>query len=62
MRHPTSQFDVPKIEAEIQWLQAARRSCTDSGVQKQIDIWIEARQKLLRRISRKAPKFFAKGA
>jgi hypothetical protein len=50
----TSESDGLKIEAEIQWLEAVRRSCGDTGVQKKIDIWIEQRQKL-RNVPRTTP-------
>ena len=42
-----SRSDVAVIRAEIQRLQKARDECTDSGVQKQIDAWIEEQKRKL---------------
>jgi len=58
----TSKFDALKIEAEIRWLAEARRSCSDTGVQKQIDIWVQDRQKALRKVPETTPRVLAKSA
>jgi hypothetical protein len=39
--------DVAVVRAEIQRLQKARDECTDSGVQKRIDVWIEEQKRKL---------------
>ena len=42
-----SRKDVAVIRTEIERLQRAHRECTDSGVQKQINAWIEAQKQKL---------------
>lgn len=43
-----SRGDVAIIRAEIERLEKARRECTDIGLQKRIDTWIEEqKQKLI---------------
>lgn len=42
-----SRTDVAVIRAEIERLQNARDKCTDSGVLKQIDAWIEEQKQKL---------------
>jgi hypothetical protein len=42
-----SRNDVSVIRAEIERLQKARTECTDSGVQKRIDDWIEEQKRKL---------------
>lgn len=42
-----SRTDVAVIRAEIERLQKAHRECMDSGVQKQIDAWIEEQKQKL---------------
>jgi hypothetical protein len=42
-----SQNAVSRIRAEIETLELARRSCHDSGIQKQIDFWIQELKKKL---------------
>jgi hypothetical protein len=42
-----SRTDVAIIRAEIERLQKARDKCTDSGVLKQIDAWIEEQKQKL---------------
>jgi hypothetical protein len=56
MQPSVSEFDALKLKSEIQWLVEARRSCYDTGVQKQIDIWIKDRQRSLRKSSLRVAK------
>ena len=42
-----SRSDAAVIRAEIKRLQKARDECTDSGVQKRIDAWIEEQKRKL---------------
>jgi len=42
-----SRTEVADIRAEIERLQKARQECTDSGVQRQIDAWIEEQKRKL---------------
>jgi hypothetical protein len=35
------------IKAEINRLEKARKDCTDGGIRKQIEVWIEAQKKKL---------------
>jgi len=42
-----SREEVVKIRAEIERLEQARKRCTDSGIQEQIDVWIEEQKKKL---------------
>jgi hypothetical protein len=37
--------DAAVIRAEIESLEKAREDCSDSGIQRQIDVWIEERKK-----------------
>jgi hypothetical protein len=62
MQPSASEFDALKLKAEIQWLVEARRSCNDTGVQKQIDVWIEDRQESLRKVPQPLLKVLAKSA
>jgi hypothetical protein len=39
--------DIASIKAEIKRLEKARRECNDSGIQKQIEAWIEELKKRL---------------
>jgi hypothetical protein len=39
--------EIALIKAEIARLEKARKECRDSGIQKQIDIWIEELKKRL---------------
>ncbi len=41
------QEEVEKIRAEIERLENARKVCTDSGIQKLIDFWIEEQKRML---------------
>jgi hypothetical protein len=62
MQPSASEVDALKLKAEIQWLIEARTSCNDTGVQKQIDIWIEDRQESLRKLSQTKPRVLVKRA
>jgi hypothetical protein len=42
-----SRGDVALIRAEIERLEKARKECTDSGLQKRIDAWIEEQKRKL---------------
>jgi len=42
-----SREDVAIIRAEIERLEKAREACTDSGLRKRIDAWIEEQKKKL---------------
>jgi|HubBroStandDraft_1064217.scaffolds.fasta_scaffold888494_1 hypothetical protein len=42
--------EVAKIKSEIEALEKARQACADTGIEKQIDVWIE---KLRRQIPSK---------
>jgi hypothetical protein len=42
-----SREQIATIKAEIQRLEEARNLSTDSGIQKQIDVWIEQQKKKL---------------
>ena len=47
--HPNmlSSRDKATIEAELERLQKAQRECTDGGIRKKIEEWIEAEKKKL---------------
>lgn len=42
-----SREEVRKIKAEIERLEKVRKECTDSGIQKLIEIWIEKEKQKL---------------
>jgi len=42
---PISRTNVAAIRAEIERLQKALQECTDSGVQGQVDAWIEEQKR-----------------
>ena len=42
-----SRTDVGVIKAEIERLERARDECTDSGLQRRIDAWIEEQKRRL---------------
>jgi hypothetical protein len=42
-----SRAEIAKIKAEIEALEKARENCTDSGIRKLIDAWIEEQKKKL---------------
>jgi hypothetical protein len=42
-----SRVEIAQIRAEIERLEKLREECTDSGIQKRIDAWIEAEKKKL---------------
>jgi len=42
-----SRTDVAVIRAEIERLEKARDECTDSGLQRRIDAWIEEQKRRL---------------
>jgi hypothetical protein len=42
-----SREEVTKIRAEIERLEKARAECTDGGIRKQIDTWIEEQKRKL---------------
>jgi hypothetical protein len=43
-----SSREITTIKAEIQWLEEERKNCTDSGIQRLIDAWIEGQRMKLR--------------
>jgi hypothetical protein len=53
----TSSDEVAKLKAEIEMLEKARESCTDSGIREQIDIWLEAHKKTLKQLTGRNPKY-----
>jgi hypothetical protein len=40
-----SSGEIATIKSEIKRLEMIRQECNDSGIQKQIDVWIEALKK-----------------
>ena len=42
-----SREEVAKIRAELERLEKARAECTDGGIQKLIDAWIEEQKRKL---------------
>jgi hypothetical protein len=39
--------EIATIKAEIKRLEQARKDCTDGGIRRQIDVWIEDQKKKL---------------
>jgi hypothetical protein len=42
-----SRADIARIKADIEKLEKSRDSCADSGIRKQIELWIEQQKKNL---------------
>jgi hypothetical protein len=42
-----SRADIARIKADIENLEKSRDSCADSGIRKQIELWIEQQKKNL---------------
>jgi hypothetical protein len=50
-----SSAKVARIKAEIRMLEQARRSCNDSGIRDQIDVFLEAHNSELKQLTAQKP-------